>query len=267
MRKRSCWIALAALTVVARPVQAAEKVDPLSQARAFYNAGKYESAVAAADEARGQPSFADSADLIAARAYVERFRETSSADDLTAARDRLRRLDGRHLTPRERVEFVVGLGETLYFEGSYGAAAATFDSALTRDDLDAGAAERVLDWWATSIDEDARMRPDIERQQMYQHVRDRMQHEIGRRESAVAAYWLAASARGVGDLQAAWDAALAAWVRASLAGDGGKALRSDIDLLMERAIVPERAKATAQPSEVLKDEWEGFKERWERQSR
>ncbi len=254
-----------ALAAASDAAAAAERADALLRARSFYNSKQFEMALTAAEEAHAVPSLADSADLIAARAYLERFRATASADDLDGARERLRRLDPRHLTSRERIEFLVGLGEALFFEGAYGAAASAFDSAAGRDDGGVEGSDRVLDWWATAVDEDARLRPDIERQQMYQHIRDRMRQELERRDSAVAAYWLAASARGQGDLQGAWDAALAAWVRASLAADGGASLRSDIDLLMQRGIVPERAKATAQPPEAVKAEWDEFKERWTRE--
>ena len=86
----------------------------------------------AAEEARGSlRRRADSADLIAARAYLERFRASGESDDLTNARERLRRIDPQRVWPlRERVEFIVGLGETLYFEESLGAAADVFESVL-----------------------------------------------------------------------------------------------------------------------------------------
>ena len=90
------------------------------------------------------------------------------------------------------------------------------------------ARERVLDWWA----------------------------------SATAAYWRSAAARGQGDLQAAWDAAQAAWVRAGLASDRGAALRADLDRLVLRGLVPDRARELAEPPETLRLEWERFKERW-----
>jgi hypothetical protein len=80
--------------------------------------------------------------------------------------------------------------------------------------------------------------------------------------SAAAAYWLAAAARAQGDLQAAWNAAEAAWVRAPLTRDRGVPLRDDLDQLVLRAIVPDRAKASAQPPEQLRAQWEQFKERW-----
>ena len=64
-----------------------------------------------------------------------------------------------------------------------------------------------------------------------------------RRDSASgpANYWLAAAARAVGDLDRAWSAASAGWIRASLAPDRGVALRADLDRLVTQAIIPDRA--------------------------
>jgi hypothetical protein len=254
-----------ALLVLAS-VSARAADDPLARARALYNQRQFQAAVSAAEQARLTPAHADAADLVAARAYLERYRESSASDDLTNARERLRRLDPARLAPRERVEYVVGLGETLFVDGSFGAAAAVFDSVLLGGDLLAGdARERVLDWWATAMDRDTRPRPEIDRQGAYQRVRTRMENEIaGHQTSAAAAYWLAAAAHAQGDVQAAWDAAQAGWVRAPLASDRGEALRADLDRLVLRAIVPDRAKATAQPPETLRVQWEQFKERWKK---
>jgi hypothetical protein len=89
-----------------------------------------------------------------------------------------------------------------------------------------------------------------------------MKDEVGNRPASVAAaYWLAAAARGQGDVQAAWDAAQAGWVRAPLAS-GGAALRADLDRLVLRGLVPDRARVLALPPEALRLEWERFKERW-----
>ena len=92
-----------------------------------------------------------------------------------------------------------------------------------------------------------------------------MREELARRpDSATAAYWAIAAARGQGDLQGAWDAAQAGWVRAPLTPDHGAALRGDIDRLVQRAIIPERARAIGQPAETIREEWEAFKEKWNR---
>jgi hypothetical protein len=263
----SCWARLAPGLFVLASTMAygADKPDALARARALYNQGQFQAAVTAAEQARLLANSADAADLIAARAYLERFRESTATDDLANARDRLRRLDPQRLDARERTEYIVGLGEALYFDGAYGSAANLFDSILAREGLGVEARERALDWWATAVDEDAKPRPDIERQPMYQRIRDRMQRELGTNPvSGSAAYWLAAAARAQGDLQGAWDAALAAWLRAPLAPDHGTALRADIDRLVLNAIVPERARAISQTPDALKAEWEQFKDRWKK---
>jgi hypothetical protein len=243
---------------------AADDKDPVARARALYNQRHFDAAITAADQARAVPARSDSGDLIAARAYLERFRESAASDDLTHARERLRRLDPHRLGARERVELLVGLGEALYFDGAFGAAADMFNSLLApTGGLPPDARERVLDWWASAIDRDARPRTELERQGIYQRIRDRMHEEITARPgSTAAAYWQCAAARGQGDLQAAWDAALAGWVRATLASDRGAALRGDLDGLMQRAIIPERSKMLGLPPETLRLEWERFKERW-----
>lgn len=261
--RRVAWI-LAFGMGLANVAAGADDRDPVARARLLYNEGQWDAAVAAADQARTMAARADSGDLIAARAYLERFREGAAAEDLVSARERLRRIHPDRFGPRERIEFIVGLGETLYLEGSYGAAADVFDPLLTQTGALVGAErERVIDWWATALDQYARPRSEFDRQAVYQHVRDRMRDEIGLTPaSAVAAYWLAAAARGQGDLQGAWDAAEAGWTRAPLAGERGVTLRADLDRLVLGALVPERARALGQPADSVRMEWERFKERW-----
>src|SRR5262245_35896578 len=112
---RGVW-ALAALLVWGAPLAAADRADPLERARLFYNQGEYDAAVTAAEEGRRLPDKADSADLIAARAYLEKFRQSGIAGDLGSGRDRLRRINANRLNAAERSEFTVGLGVTLYFD-------------------------------------------------------------------------------------------------------------------------------------------------------
>jgi hypothetical protein len=240
--------------------------DPLARARLLYNLGQFEAAINAAEQARLTPARADAADLVAARAYLERFRASEASDDLVNARERLRRIDPQRFPARERSEYIVGLGEAMFFEDAFGAAADVLDPIVRSPDLLTGdARERVLDWWASALDRDAKPRPEIDRQGVYQRIRARMEEELATRPgSGTAAYWLSAAARSQGDAQAAWDAALAAWVRAPLMLDHGVRLRADIDLLVLRAIVPDRAKATAQPPESLRQQWEQFKARWDK---
>jgi hypothetical protein len=254
----------AAAIVVSTATAAAAAEDPLSRARQLYNLGQFEAAVSAADQARLTPARADVADLVAARAYLERYRANEAVDDLTNARVRLQRLDPQRFPPRERAEYIIGLGEMLYFDGSFGAAAAVFESALQGVDVPAGPGrERALDWWANALDRDAKALPEPERQAVYQQMRAYMQHELATRPASdIAAYWVASAARSQGDLSAAWDAAQAGWARAPLAPDHGTALRADLDRLVLRAILPERARLLQQSPEALLQEWERFKARW-----
>ena len=88
-------LALTGLLLAVAAAAGADKVDPLTLARILYNQQDYAGALTAAEEARRlAPARADSADLIAARAYLERFSRSLDTDttDLTNARDRLRRL-------------------------------------------------------------------------------------------------------------------------------------------------------------------------------
>src|SRR5216683_2812422 len=98
--------AAVAVLVLALGVPLRGADDPLARARLLYNQGQFEAAINAAEQARLTPARADAADLVAARAYLERFRLSATPADLTNARDRLRRIDPLRFAPRERVEYV-----------------------------------------------------------------------------------------------------------------------------------------------------------------
>jgi hypothetical protein len=250
---------------LAAPVSGGQKTevrDQLAAARQMYNERRFDAALTAAEGARTVER-ADSVDLVIARIWLELFREDGQVGHLTKARERFTRIQPARLTENERLELLVGLGQQLYLEGAAGAAAALFDTLFDRSPPLVGTArERVLGWWASALDLEARPRPDIDRQGLYQRVRDRMRAELSRNPgSAPAAYWLSAAAAGQGDHQAAWDAALAAWVRAPLSADQ-TGLRNDLDLLVVRVIVPQRARWLAQPVDVMRAEWDGFKALW-----
>ena len=87
-------------------------------------------------------------------------------------------------------------------------------------------APMLLDWWATALDREAQKLPSDRRPPVYQRIGDRMDREL-RDDPAngVANYWQVVAARGVGDLDRAWSAAIAGWVRSTLdpAGDGAAA--------------------------------------------
>lgn len=245
--------------------------DPLADARRFFAAGRYEEAIAVAGSMLMTPGKGASARVIIGRAWLELFRLNSRPEDLDAARDALRDLDVTTLPDRDRTELLVGLATALYFEQEYGAAAEIFDGLIERAArLGPDARHQVLDWWATALDREAQLRSGVERDTAYETLGARMMSELQRDETcAPASFWIAAAARARGDLDRAWDAALAGWLRATFAPFGGAELRSDLDRLVLQGIIPDRARrAGGSPQDVektvtaLADEWESFKSRW-----
>jgi hypothetical protein len=128
--------------------------------------------------------------------------------------------------------------------------------------------ERALDWWATALDRDAQLQPPDARPAIYARVSEQMQQELKRDPASSAAnYWIAAAARGAGDLDRAMAAASAAWVRGLMAHDRGAALRADIDRLVTQALIPDRAarltlRDKRQAIDGMLAEWESFKDGW-----
>jgi tetratricopeptide (TPR) repeat protein len=241
--------------------------DPLATARRLYNLGDYDRALQAAREAAANPVTAASARLVIGRINLERFRTSNQSADLEDARTALKALDPQTLDPRERVELLVGLAELLYVDDQFGAAAELFDPVLdASSSLGANAHERALDWWASALDRQAQA--STEKTAAYGRIVARMEQELRRDPaSAPAAYWLAAAARGTGDLDRAWAAASAGWIRAVAARDRGVTLRADLDRLMTQAIIPDRAsRAPArdrrQVTATMLADWEGFKKMW-----
>jgi hypothetical protein len=250
-------------------VPAVQAADPLTEARRLYNAGRYEAAAIAAREALAIEGLADPARVVLGRVQLERFRQTADPADLTAARESLRDVDPRPLRYRERLELTIGQAEVLYLDDRFGASAELFESALDRSVvLGAAAHERVLDWWATALDRHAQLRPAEDRPLIYTRIVDRMRAELAiDAGSTPASYWLAAAARGSGDLERAWQASIAGWVRAGLAQDRGAALRADLDRLVTQAIIPERAARlrtgdARQAAGGMQNEWDAFKAGW-----
>jgi hypothetical protein len=265
------WCAVALVLLLSGTASAA---DPLSEARRLYNLGQYEMAERLAREAAALPAKSDAARVVLGRIQLERFRQSSDQKDLVTARASLKMVDPGHLDASERVELAIGLAEALYLEGHYGAAASLFESVRQRSAILGGPAhERVLDWWATSVDRQAQKLPADERAPIYHTVLRRMEEEVAEYPGSTAAgYWLVAAARASGNLERAWHEAMASWLRGTLAEDRGAALRADLDRLVTQAIIPERAAkiaATATPRSDPKEaqaamlqEWENFKRQW-----
>ena len=198
----------------------------------------------AATDAQAQPAFRAAAGVILGRAGLERFRRTADPADLARARDALRSVDAVGLPSRDRLELVIGLGETLFFDEHYRSAADLFESTLDQASLAPAARDQVLDWWATAIDRHVRTLRAGARAAAYDRLIARMETRASRDgSSASAAYWVAAASLARGQIDRAWDAAIAGWVRALVTGaDRGEALRPDLDRLVRDAIIPERSR-------------------------
>jgi hypothetical protein len=268
MRRTAC---VALLSLILAVTAFADEPAALARARALYNDGDYDAAIAAASTARTAPGAADAASLVLARAHLERYRQRADAADLAAARDALRGVRPQALSPRDRVDLLVGLGQSLFLGEAFGAAAELFDSALSQSSLlPARERTRLLDWWASALDREAQSRPHDRREPVFRRIAQRMEHELAERPtSAPASYWLAVATRGAGDLERSWDAAVAGWVRATLDPDTADALRADIDRLVTQALIPELARqrqAAAREGHdaaaALHAEWNLIKSQW-----
>jgi hypothetical protein len=267
MRLGTAFIPLLLVAAIARP--AAAEHPSLAQARVLYNAAKYAEAISAATVARTDPASSDAAALVMGRSHLERHRVLADGVDLVAARIALSAVRPAALSPRDRVDLLIGLGQALYLDDNFGAAAELFDTALSqpvllpdRDRL------QLLDWWATAVDRDAQASPPDRRMALFAQVTERMEIEVRVDPgSAPANYWLAASARSAGELERAWDAAIAGWIRAPLRPESARSLRADLDRLVTEAIIGERARTRpvreqAETLTGLRTEWESIKTDW-----
>lgn len=260
--------AAALLLLMAAPA-AGRGPDQLTLARRFYSQGHFDEALAAARQAVANPATASAAHLVMGRVHLERYRQAATAQELDEARNDLRAVDPRALDPRERIELQVGLAAVLYFEERFGAAAELLepivDSSAT---LSPDAHDRALDWWATALERQAQAQPPSERGLVFFRIGERMEQELRRDPASTPAnYWLVAAARASGDLERAWSAASAAWIRASLAPDRGVALRADLDRLVTQALIPDRVARLAQRDRrqavtSMTADWETFKKIW-----
>ena len=247
-----------------------QPVSPLARARDAYNAGQYDQAIRFASDARTLPETADAAAVVFARAHLERYRTALAENDLSSAREALKGVVTSKLAPPDYSEYLVGLGESLYYEDRFGAAAECFALALARDDDPSPAVrDRLFDWWAGALDQQAQIGPEADRRTTYQRIFEKSEDELARHDrSAAATYWLAAAARGADDLERAWAAAIAGWVRAPSTGDRAATLRADLDRLVTLAIIPERARRQLPSGDLqpviqrLMAEWLEVKTRW-----
>lgn len=253
-------------------------VSPLSGARAFYNQGRFDEAIVEATRAREVPAERDAAAVVLARAHLERFRQGGDAADVEAAQIALRSVGVGALSAADYVEFLMALGLSVYLddrdrlEDRYGAAAELFETALERADgvVPPAGRERILEWWCGALDRQAQFGPASGRHSIYTRLLARVDREFSRDDrSVVVLYWRMAAARGAGDLERAWGAAVAGWIRARYFGEPGARLRTDIDRFVIEVLLPERAAqltpdADPRPTlDLLAGGWREFKARWQ----
>ena len=264
VKRLSC----AALMMLIATAAAASRED-LARARTFYNQRQFDSAIEAALAAQKTPDTLDAATVVLARAHLERYRERADPADLSAARTALGTVRAASLDARDRVDLLMALGEALFFQDDYGAAASLFESGLDSA-LAAGAepSDAMLDWWGSAVERASATMVRADRETVFARLGDRMAREVKRDPgSGVAAYWMVVAARGGGDATAAWDAAVAGWVRARLAGQHSATLRADLDKLVLEGIIPDRVLGLPvdqreQAASDLRAEWELVKQRW-----
>jgi tetratricopeptide (TPR) repeat protein len=246
--------------------------DQVARARLLYNQRQYDAAIAVAREAVRRPQSAPAATLILARAHLERSRHTADGTDLAAARDALTSIDAARLHPTNRTELIVGWAELFFLDGKPDVAAELFDAALARSDAgQAVTRDRMLDWWAQSLDRMALGHTGTSRERIYSRILSRMERELERvPDSAAVIYWLAAGARGAGDLDRAWQSARAGWIRSRVSVGRAAPVRADLDRLVVDAIIPERARQRSASgdarkafTEEMQAEWDATKRLWQ----
>ncbi len=265
--KHGLWLVVGVILWSAGPASA-QRAE-LAKARSAYNEQQFDDAIQAALAAQKVGVTADAATVVLSRAYLERYRLRANPTDLAAARAQLGTVRVGNLDARDHVDFMMALGEALFFEDDFGAAAAMFESGLDAAFVQgAVTGEAMLDWWGSAVERQADVLAPEHRQAVFGRMRDRMARELARNPaSAPAGYWSVVGIRGAGDPVGAWHAAIASWVRARLAGGRSAQLRADIDKLVLEGIIPDRvrlepAEKRGQAESDLRTEWAVVKERW-----
>jgi hypothetical protein len=269
MRARSAVLLLFVLVAAPAVILAQSGRADLARARVHYNQRQFDEAIATATLARAMADTADASGVVLARAHLERYRERADPADLSAAREVLNSIRAAGLDPRDQVEMLLAVGESLFLEDDFGAAAAIFESALDRAAaLDRELAEALVEWWGSAVERQAGGLAREARTAVFRRLAERMRAELAHTpSSAGATYWLVVALRGAGDVDSAWDAAVAAWARARLIGERAPSLRADLDRLVLQGIIPDRVRQLAQDKRPgtesqFRAEWELVKERW-----
>src|SRR5215203_2967626 len=151
---RAAWLPAALVFLVAAPA-IAQRAD-LAEARTLYNKRQFDGAIEAAKAAQKIPASSDAATVVLARAHLERYREQANPDDLSAARVALGTVRVSNLDRRDDVDFLMALGEALFFEDDYGAAAMLFESGIDGAFAEGPqTGEAMVDWWGSAMERHA----------------------------------------------------------------------------------------------------------------
>ncbi|MCA1583705.1 MAG: hypothetical protein LC791_02675 [Acidobacteria bacterium] len=262
-------LTVAVVLCLATPIVATATRADLARARTLYNERQFDAAIAFAELARQTPATADAAAVVLARSHLERYRERVDPADLAAARAALAVVRPVTLESRDQVEFLLASGASLFLEDEFGAAAELFESGLVQAQSDPLLRDSMLDWWASAVERHAAGADRELRVLEFTRLGERMLRELQSNPgSAPAGYWVVVAARGSGDAQLAWSAAVASWVRARLAGEHAAMLRADLDRLVQEGIIPDRvrpmpADQRTQAELDLRAEWELIKQKWQ----
>jgi len=241
----------------------------LAKARSLYNVRQFDGAIEAALAAQKTPETAEAATVVLARAHLERYRERADPADLAAARTALGTVRTTRLEAEDRADFLMALGQALFLQDDYGAAARLFESGVEIAAAGGSAShEAMLDWWGSAVERNAEAGDRDKRAAMFKRLGDRMALELMRNPgNGAAGYWVVVAARGSEDAAAAWDGAIASCVRARLAGARSETLRAYLDKLVLEGIIPDRVRSLPadrreQATSELRAEWELIKQRW-----
>ena len=210
--------------------------------------------------------------IVLARAHLERYRQARRPD-----RPRRRPLGaGRPSAstgsaPPTAAEFLIALGGSLFLEDDFGAAAEIFESAMeiapAAGDEGSRVGARLVRLGHGAL---GRALRDLaaERADAVPSARHAwMPSSHANPGSRAAAYWLVVALRGEGQLERAWQAAIAGWARARLAGEAAGDLRADLDRLVRQGIIPDRTRDIPDADRLtvefaMRAEWELVKQKW-----
>ena len=183
-------------------------------------------------------------------------------------------LNPRVLAPQEVIEWQIGIGTALFLDNQPGPAAEMFATVLpmARERLSPAELDKLVEWWASTVARVAESQTGAARRDAYTAMLSAVRDELERNPlSWPASYWLVVAARGAGNLDNSWNAAVTGWIRAGSQLQGEQ-LRGDLDRFVTQTLIPERAQArTGQRLDArlaeteiaaLTEQWRALTDHW-----